>query len=36
MSVEGAWMPCFKVLSGNEVNGVLVGWAGTLRLIQAL
>lgn len=36
MSMEGAWVPCFKVVSGNGVNGVLIGRTGTFRLVQAL
>lgn len=36
MSMEGAWVPSFKVVNGNGINGVLIAWTGTFRLIQAL
>lgn len=33
LSLEGAWVPCFKVVDGN---GVLIGGTGTFTLIQVL
>lgn len=29
-------MPCSNVVNGDGVDGVLIGWTGTFRLIEAL